>query len=143
MIRLREILFRGKRTDNGEWVYGFPYIGVGLDKGKCLLTEVSVSELSSRTYWVDKSTVGQYIGLVDKNDNLIVEGDLLSLLDGKHRGVVIWSDHDQCYFVSPNGDEHTSLGDFGNYGRDDYYEVIGNIYDDPEVLHRGDPKDEP
>lgn len=62
---MREIVFRGKRIDNGEWVYGSLRYGI----------------LSNLPYinWfsVDPSTVGQFAGIMDKNGNKVFEGDLI------------------------------------------------------------------
>lgn len=74
----REIKFRGKRVDNGEWVYGF--------YRQCTIYKNGVSE------FVDESTVGQYTGLKDKNGTEIYEGDIVRVLD--------WG-----YFIKETGEE--------------------------------------
>lgn len=70
---MREILFRGKRLDNGQWVYGY----YAYDRGKYHYIK-SVDD--SFNYRVDPDTVGQYTGLKDKDGNKIFEGDKVSYI---------------------------------------------------------------
>lgn len=67
---MREILFRGKRTDNGEWVYGYLYIHNGYSGTSALIRGDKILDTE-----VDIKTIGEYTNLKDKNDNKIFEGD--------------------------------------------------------------------
>lgn len=116
---MREILFRGKRIDSGEWVYGTmykiandinPFILTG---GKCWCS-----------YQVDEETVGQYTGLKGKNGNKIFEGDILALRNGIPRVVRF---EDGAFVL-----ENTSIPmRFANK-----FDVIGNAHDNPELLEK-------
>lgn len=115
---MREILFRGKRQDDGEWISGFL---------------VYVKHIGDwvRCDTVDPSTIGQYTGLIDKNGKKIFEGDILQneegcLFGASYRFRVEFCKG--CFY----GD---SCGDLTVYSPEMYLcEVIGNIHDNPELL---------
>ena len=133
----KEILFRGKRVDNNEWVFG----DLIASKNKYYIhpqgNSFQVDGVLSRLivlHEVKSETVGQYTGLTDKNGNKIFEGDIvkcLSLENGYVNKEVYYAE-DRARFV---------LGSLGSdYDFEEYInvEVIGNIYDNPELLHNGD-----
>ena len=116
---MREILFRGKRIDSGEWVYGTMY-NISIDINPFILT----AGKSGCSYQVDEETVGQYTGLKDKNGNKIFEGDILALRNGIPHVVRF----ENGAFVL----ENTSIPmHFANK-----FEVIGNITDNQELLEK-------
>lgn len=125
---MREILFRGKRTDNGEWAYGVPE----KDRhGEMVMVEniFECEEYNCRganCSYVDENTVGQYTGLNDKNGKKIFEGDIVKLGTGKTRFV----------FYGVSSFRHTIYNGYAKEFdfKDRGYQVIGNIYDNPELL---------
>lgn len=136
---MREILFRGKRIDNGEWVYGafcpkdsdMPFSPM-VDKPSIIKLD---APLDGFWFEVDPATVGQYTGLKDKNGKRIFEGDIINgyTLTGVNdrRGVVVaWNELFSVWYAG----ENKSL--FGGLG--ETYEIIGNIHDNPELLKGGE-----
>lgn len=143
---MREILFRGKRKDNGEWVEG----GYYHEKVGEYLTEVFIVEALTdgvvARHRVDPETVGQFTGLKDKNGKRIFEGDLFAI-DDDCISVIIFKDgcfrlevHGICGTYMESGYDECG----GGYGIiecdpiDWYYihdmVIIGNIYDHPQLL---------
>ena len=138
---MREILFRGKRTDNGKWECGdllspnefnaIPHI-VYID----YLNEYGdIGEISTP---VIPETVGQYTGLTDKNGVKIFEGDILhcvSKLDNA-KMVVIFECGEYRMVLAEKFKDY--IGNCGFYAITCFEkEVIGNIHDNPELL-KGD-----
>lgn len=146
---MRDILFRGKRTDNGEWVYGslidsgnheqvmiYPhYDGASTMGVRQLVYHSSVS--------VEHDTVGEWTGLTDKNNRMVFEGDVV-LCDGM-KSVVKFGDrncgccHDVYGFVFDTG-TYLDCGCIAYKDSDKCYflsgEVIGNIYDNPDLIEQ-------
>lgn len=127
---MREIIFRGKRKDNGKWVeghYGEYYSG----KENVSCISISKETISGSLYYdVIPKTVGQYTGLTDKNGSKIFEGDILILHAALGNFVVRWSES-ICSFVAG---EKERMRPCMNSGTMKYCEVIGNIFDNPELL---------
>lgn len=126
----RQILFRGKRTDNGEWIYG-SLIGNDVIVGEIVSFE---DDYFITEFWlkVIPDTVTQFTGVTDKNGIKIFEGDIVRFYDDSEdeltNGVVVCN-ADFCSFcVSMKGHEDVMLMAHWQY------EVIGNIYDNPELL---------
>lgn len=123
VIMSREILFKAKRIDNGEWVEG------DLERTKYDDVIWIVDVRGEKCYRCDSDTICQYIGLTDKNDKKIWENDIVELPDEEGYFTCKWEE-DAARFVM-NGDGLTV--DFDNYWSYQT-EVAGNIFDNPELL---------
>ena len=136
---MREIIFRGKRLDNGEWVYGSLFVGFkksyicpeaiamyNFDGALCLGGFVEVSPES----------VGQYTGLKDKHGKMIWEGDILgSRYDNLYPDdvaieVVKWFRNG--WYIQQENNLPDALCEYGVLP---YSEVIGNVHDNKSLLN--------
>ena len=122
----REILFKAKRKDNGEWVEGYlmdeNYINVPFnDYDACGRFDDPIE--------IDQDTLCQFTGVTDKNGKKIWENDILKLPDEDGYFKCEWEE-DTARFVL-NGDGLTV--DFDNYW-EHQVEVLGNIFDNAELL---------
>lgn len=145
---MREIIFRGKRLDNGEWVYGSLFVGFQ----KCYICPEAIAMYNfdgalclGGFIEVDPSTVGQYTVLKDKNGEMIFEGDILRIskiadglggyyqppLDYPVTVVVKW---DLCAWMWETLCEDKRYISFPDAWCHYECEVIGNIHDNPELL---------
>ena len=132
---MREILFKAKRIDNGEWVEGYL-----VKSNERILTSVIIKCIDSifpemwPIYEVDEKTICQYTGLTDKNGKKIWENDVCKITfgDGETTNGIIEYRENNCRFIL------YEVGD-GDYGfTTNSVEVIGNIFDNPELLERGE-----
>lgn len=123
---MREILFRGKRVDNGEWVYGD-------------LTHISNGKVgiwgfdNNQFVLVNPSTVGQYTGRNDKNGNKTFKGDIATYAEEGIRGdfsqgvmEIVWDEKTAKFCGRTKQGRLVETANSKN--------VIGNIYDNPELL---------
>lgn len=126
---MREILFRGKRVDNGEWVEGY-YASIGeyhyILTGRLEL----VPYLGFEHFLVNPETVSQFTGLTDCNGVKIFEGDIIEYTDGCNDwlGAVKYASDDAQFVVRFIGGDVESFDNL--YSGD--CEIYGNVYDDPE-----------
>jgi len=137
---MREILFKAIRVDNKEWIEGLLTIMWGQ-------YHIINPDYENTAYPIDSNTICQYTGLTDKNGNKIWENDVL--FDEEYF-VVRWDEEKAMFVVDMYGTkgclmEYGFDEDAGGYGVvdtngfDDFcsmssFEVIGNIFDNPELL---------
>lgn len=159
---MREILFRGKRKDNGEWVEG-DYAYSNTEDKHYIICDLEMQSMSYEEndlyaiewYEVIPETVGQYTGLSDKSSSnkKIFEGDYWIDKDNENDIMVVEYRDGQFCFVAygycgafmPYGYDETggSFGEVDCISFSEYYddetgiiavEIIGNIHDNPELL---------
>ena len=147
---MREILFRGKQIDNGEWVEGYisEYMRMPRDTNpyivwviECKPKEIYEYEM----YEVIPETVGQYTGLTDKNGKRIFEGDIVKthyvntkkndfveqivFHNGRFCSMYKISEHGRMWANLPDGIPRLNKTPYM-----EWCEVIGNIHDNPELV---------
>lgn len=161
---MREILFRGKSEEDGEWLYGLPDDEHHNADFPCILPDWRIHSMNDvpGSWGVDPKTVGQFTGLTDKNGKKIFEGDIFKFKDevwssyytscgteydsweAENYGVVGFCDDSGRFdFVRYKFNENSVEADLhenNSIAFADFVgelEVIGNIYDNPELL-KGD-----
>lgn len=143
---MREILFKAKRKDNGEWAEGFYFCMVHDDGSHVhhfimpLGVDLSLgTPIEKIQVEIDAETLCQYTGLTDKNGNKIWENDIVKCYaDTDDLGnylyffyKVIWHELYHCWWLS---DIHTLEDEYLHQYNPSDIEVIGNIFDNPELL---------
>lgn len=139
---MSEYLFRGKRLNNGEWKYGYYVKQYGAH-------QIYVSEFEGEygfdDYHVDPETIGQYIRRTDRNGKKIFEGDIViihgapqvryyEIKFGQHPAFPIGNPYDAADAYGFYFADHKEDGDSLNDYVFEKLEVVGNIYDNPELL---------
>ena len=136
---MREILFRGKRTDNGEWIEGY----AAMSGGTFIICDNGLTYGGFIVYEVIPETVGQFTGLTDKNGKRIFEGDIwrFKRFNNVHVGEIVFNvtaaSFIMCYqlIVGVYGEKATQKLLLSVC---DNIEVIGNIHDNPGLLEGGE-----
>ena len=143
---MREILFRGKRLQGGNWVEGY-FFKSDINKRereskKATLiftpdcdTFIMVPECHN-SFMVVSDTVGQYTGLRDKNGKRIFEGDIAKVLQGKDKDIAYVGFENGAFMLYPKTGNIYERTLWEYWYNDWDVEVIGNITDNPELLEK-------
>ena len=139
---MREYLFRGKRVDSGEWVYG--YLSKHRNVFNRVYTKITPYDPIERDAYVEDGaavipeTVGQFTGIIDKNGNKIFEGDIIKFV---RAAVVKWHSFVGGFVLYESARRGLKwrllwgrwrlIGEWTGFAD---YEVIGNEHDNPELL---------
>lgn len=136
-MEIRSIIFRGKKLDDGKWVYGYCY---ELEKDRMMIS----SCIRREAYAVNPETIGQFTRLTDKNGKKIFEGDIVHAV--YQVGYVGCKNIDYGigvvkYCASYYGGASYQIEIIGDSGSrvftaslENGVEVIGNVYDNPELI---------
>lgn len=136
----REIWFRAKRTDNGKWIYG----DLLTPSEFVYLFEISERKGNGLRFEINPNTIGQWTGLRDWNGWEIFEGDILGEWAENEKGeeclgyigvVTYWEREGRYVLTDKNGHcNDWTLEDEAKPENWDKLLIIGNIYDNPELL---------
>ena len=127
---MRAIKFRGKAND-GRWIYGGLVYSDNIEPA--IYFEVGNKVCRMEWAYVDHATVGQFTGLTDKNDKEIYEGDIVA--EGAFKRVISFIP-EAAAFCSCSPYE-SSIRTRTSADEMRYYEVVGNVFDNPELIEKG------
>ncbi len=127
----RNIVFRGKRPDNGEWIIGWLF----QDDDDHL---PMIHQGGTLDVWeqVEEETVGQFTGLRDAKGIDIYDGDILHFeQDEKNHTVVVkWNYEVGAWCIQLRYEPRVGCRPLGEWLKEERFEVIGNIHDNPDLL---------
>lgn len=131
---MRQIKFRGKDIETGEWLYGYLVHPIGKNP-RVYVQDVKTEGVASFfVYDVEESTVGQFTGLLDKNGNEIYEGDIIveHFIEEDVTYVCKYIEEFACFAF----DKDIKYGEYYYLQKIDSpkLQIIGNIHDNPEIL---------
>lgn len=126
MVTIREILFKAKRIDNGEWIFG---LVPKIENEFCLIREYG----NNVSCECDINTLCQFTGLRDKNGQKIWENDIVEIHAEDGYFLIQWSDTEARWDMVNEIDGF--VVDFDNYWSYEV-EVVGNVIDNPDLIGR-------
>lgn len=138
----REITFRGKSSVTNEWVYG-SLVKIGNESHIIGFDEVDLDGHHVRFYgdrpvFTKQGTIGQFTGFQDKNEEEIYEDDIMQITTALNKNLfkVVWNEELGTWCLMMKGDTEKGTKPLGEwlYEYWNKIEVIGNIYDNPELM---------
>jgi uncharacterized phage protein (TIGR01671 family) len=132
---MREIKFRGKRKDGKGWSYGFVYEMFSKEEDRVIIDECRHFDsdgVSMDAHEVDLNTVGQFIGLRDKTNKEIYEGDIVERTVDMRNYCDADGTSEEIYAVEYIGIRIMPFSEISESM--DEYEIIGNVFENPELL---------
>ena len=145
---MRDIIFRGKRIDNGEWVYGCLLNNIYGASKPLIISDSSYTDdnrvVNDDWEFVKPETVGQYSGLTDRSGERIFEGDIVKApyidpifqttwdMDKEPTEIALVEFNKGQYYISYIDGEYKFTVDSSK----EHIKVIGNIHDNPELLNK-------
>lgn len=130
-------LFRAKRIDNGEWAQGH-LITDEQDEKKCFIAYIFGTDEDGQPHDIDSalvepSTICQCTGLKDKNGKLIWENDIVNCIEAECCGRIVWNESEAGFYFDVLLEDETYEEEY-IYDYVDCMDVIGNVFDNPELL---------
>lgn len=138
---MREIIFRGKRIDNGEWVQGFVLDDDLIESKKMFIGGIVIENGIVIGHGFDEvipETIGQYTGLTDKNGTKVFEGDILVFCKGATYPYKVTWDGMGWKLIRSDGKRIKEKFECNEIHYVNISEIIGNIHDNPELLKESD-----
>lgn len=141
---MNNLLFRAKRRDTHDWVYGYPIRGVDCCHAAWMMyISAANPDENNCTVFIDEATLGIWTGLQDENGRKIFHGDIgvLTVFDceGQDYQYKVEAIFDDAYGLCFNEVPSRDNGGWWSYGYNDFdlesqFEIIGNRWDNPKLL---------
>lgn len=138
-MKNREIKFRGFYEITKTWFYGYLIPRDLLEDPHFLEPLWIATGMETECYPVDKDSIGQFIGLTDKNRKEIYEGDIICLDKDGFVGVVEYNPQNACFLIQSKAENRIrQIIEVGMFSDGDIYqidaEIFGNVHQNPELL---------
>ena len=135
---MREILFKGKKKDNGEWIEGYLMNGGMPGEKRIFIGKLVIGKwtvTADEFDEVDPDTICEYTGLTDKNGKEIWENDIVEAWSQGSRAIgTVKQRVDGLWIMSPAWQNHEFWELKPNSNGETTVEVLGNAFDNPELL---------